>query len=42
MSLLAERFDEWLAAINYSPKTRVNYLPSSVESLAKRPLPGDG
>lgn len=24
--LLAERFDEWLAAINYSPKTRVNYL----------------
>jgi len=23
--LLAERFDEWLAAINYSPKTRVNY-----------------
>ena len=26
MDLLAERFDEWLAAINYSPKTRVNYL----------------
>jgi integrase/recombinase XerD len=26
MILLAERFDEWLAAINYSPKTRVNYL----------------
>ena len=24
--LLAERFDEWLGAINYSPKTRVNYL----------------
>jgi len=23
--LLAERFSEWLAAINYSPKTRVNY-----------------
>jgi site-specific recombinase XerD len=26
MDLLAERFDEWLGAINYSPKTRVNYL----------------
>jgi integrase/recombinase XerD len=26
MELLAERFDEWLGAINYSPKTRVNYL----------------
>src|SRR5262249_40027751 len=26
MILLAERFDEWLAAINYSPQTRVNYL----------------
>jgi integrase/recombinase XerD len=26
MILLAERFDEWLAAINYSTKTRVNYL----------------
>jgi integrase/recombinase XerD len=26
MALLAERFDEWLGAINYSPKTRVNYL----------------
>jgi integrase/recombinase XerD len=26
MKLLAERFDEWLGAINYSPKTRVNYL----------------
>src|SRR5713101_7998688 len=25
-NLLAERFDEWLGAINYSPKTRVNYL----------------
>jgi integrase/recombinase XerD len=27
--LLAERFDEWLGAINYSPKTRVNYKQST-------------
>lgn len=26
MDLLAEWFDEWLGAINYSPKTRTNYL----------------
>jgi integrase/recombinase XerD len=26
MTLLAERFDEWLGALNYSLKTRVNYL----------------
>lgn len=25
LSLLAARFDDWLQAINYSPKTRVNY-----------------
>jgi integrase/recombinase XerD len=25
LKLLAERFSEWLEAINYSPKTRVNY-----------------
>ena len=25
LKLMAERFSEWLEAINYSPKTRVNY-----------------
>jgi site-specific recombinase XerD len=25
LKLLAERFSEWLEAINYSPKTRANY-----------------
>ena len=25
LQLMAERFSEWLEAINYSPKTRVNY-----------------
>ena len=25
LKLMAERFSEWLDAINYSPKTRVNY-----------------
>lgn len=25
LKLMAERFSEWLEAINYSPKTKVNY-----------------
>lgn len=34
LELLRQRFIEWLAAVNYSPKTRVNYAANVREFLA--------